>query len=343
MSGGLIHLDQKKGDLRLMIITNDNADTIGLADLTYHPAIPFRYGHFATMYPFGFRKLPTPAYSRERWDTIDGDFIDMDSIRKPGSTQAYLLLHGLEGSSSSQYIKGIVNHLKSSDSDIWAINHRSCSGEINRTLTLYHSGFIDDISMVIDRLCKLYDSVHVVGYSLGGNMILKYLGTVSPPSQLKSAAAISVPLDLYSSALRLKHWSNKAYSIQFLLTLNKKIALKAGQFPDIIRAADYNNISTLWEYDDKVTAPLHGFEDATDYYTRASSRPTLHKINIPTLLINALDDPFLAPPCFPYEIADSHPYFHMIAPENGGHVGFGNFSPQNYWSDRVIGQWLSGN
>jgi uncharacterized protein len=207
---------------------------------------------------------------------------------------------------------------------------------------MYHSGFTHDLEMVVERLGKRYDKIKVVGYSLGGNMLLKYLGTADVHPKIVSGCAVSVPLDLLSSAKRLLHWSNKAYTIQFLLTLNKKIGAKAAQFPDQLKPNQYKGIKTLWEYDDKVTAPLHGFVDALDYYEKASSKPTLHHIKIPTLCINALDDPFLAPPCFPYEIADNHDHFHFMESTHGGHVGFGGLNSRTYWSDLVIGQWLAG-
>jgi hypothetical protein len=279
-----------------------------------------------------------PNYQRVRWITSDDDFIDIDIISK-NSRKALILLHGLEGSSGSQYIKGIVHAIQDMDYDIFAMNHRSCSGEINKTSTMYHSGFTQDLTMVLSKLVE-YSSIAVVGFSLGGNIILKYLGNHSVPKNLKTAIAISVPVDLMSSAVRLNHWKNRPYAIQFLQTLKKKGIAKAKQFPELLDIKQILQIQTLREFDNLVTAPLHGYKDAEDYYIKASSKPELKNISIPTLLINAQNDTFLAPPCFPYEISKNHKNFHFMAPKFGGHVGFSlNLTNQSF-IDEVVVDWL---
>jgi uncharacterized protein len=323
-----------------MVINEKNKADFGLKNIQYSPNLMFRNGHISTMYPFLFRSPPKPNYVRERWNTPDHDFIDVDTILK-GSSKAIILLHGLEGSASSQYILGVIASLDQTNLDIYALNHRSCSGEPNLTSTMYHSGFTIDLAMMIDSLSVKYDDIALVGYSLGGNIILKYLGNYPVPNQVKTAIAISVPVDLTSSAVRLNHWSNTPYAIQFLLSLNKKAQAKSKQFPTILTRNNYLNISTLRSYDDIVTAPLHGYEDANDYYLRASSKPELSVISVPTLLINAENDSFLAPPCFPFEIADGHPNFHLLSLKYGGHVGFSEMFSSTYWSDNIVNDWLS--
>jgi uncharacterized protein len=323
-----------------MIISNDNALDFGLSNVDYRPQLLFKNHHFNTMYPYAMRKRPTLPFQRERFFTQDGDFLDLDYI-KNNSDKIIVLLHGLEGSSGSQYIQGLSSQLYYKNYDVCAVNHRSCSGEMNKKMTMYHSGYIEDLIEIVNYLSPLYREIHLVGYSLGGSMVLNYLGRYDfVPSNVKSAVTFSVPIDLSSSATMLNHWKNRPYAIQFLMTLNKKIIEKAKQFPDSMNANDYKKIKTLIEYDNKVTAPLHGFDDAEDYYQKASSRPYLEKITIPTLLVNAHDDSFLAPPCYPYDIAKNHKNFHFIGTKYGGHVGFANFVHDNYWSDRVVIDWL---
>lgn len=321
-----------------MIISKNNFKDFGLQSIDYMPSMVFRNGHVSTMYPYAMRKVSTPSFIRERWTTVDNDFIDIDMIKKSSET-AIILLHGLEGSSQSQYIKGVISAIDHLPIDIYAVNHRSCSGEMNLTSTMYHSGFTTDLVMILDRLSH-YESIALVGYSLGGNITLKYLGTHQPPQNLKTAIAISVPTDLTSSAVRLLHWTNRAYAIQFLMTLMKKGRIKGEAYPDIINQQALTKVKTLKDFDDVVTAPLHGFKDADDYYLRASSKPTLQNITIPTLLLNAYNDTFLAPPCFPSEIANGHEFFHLLATKYGGHVGYGDWSRSYSFADDVVVDWL---
>lgn len=241
------------------------------------------------MYPYAMRRNNIPDYQRVRWETEDGDFFDLDFVNK-GAKSVVILLHGLEGSSSSQYILGITNALSAFPIDVCAVNHRSCSGELNRTLGFYHSGYTKDLAFIVSELSKKYEKVSAVGYSLGGNMLLKYLGTHEVPAEFKTGVALSVPAHLSSSAVRLNHWTNRPYAIQFLKTLNKKAVAKAKQFPEVLDYRKFQNIATLYEFDNKVTAPLHGFVDAEDYYAQSSSAQFLHNIQVPTLLVNAVDD-----------------------------------------------------
>lgn len=322
-----------------MVLTPGTTLDNGFRIEAYSPAFLFVNRHFNTMYPYAMRNNPSPTYQRERWETKDGDFFDLDFVKK-GAKSIVILLHGLEGSSSSQYILGMANALSSVSIDICAVNHRSCSGELNRTLGFYHSGYTQDLAFIVSELSKKYEVVSAVGYSLGGNMLLKYLGTADVPREFKTGVALSVPAHLSSSAVRLNHWTNRPYAVQFLKTLNKKAVAKAKQFPHILDYKKFQKISTLYEFDNKVTAPLHGFVDAEDYYAQSSSAQFLHNIKVPTLLINALDDSFLAPPCFPFEVAHSSPNFHFYAPKHGGHVGFARLKSDAYWSDDMVVQWL---
>jgi predicted alpha/beta-fold hydrolase len=322
-----------------LIVSEKNNDVIGLNNIVYEPSLFFKSVHFSTMYPYGFRKIRHPYFQRERYITFDNDFVDLDFVYK-GSTNCAILLHGLEGSSSSQYIKAITQSLAETDIDICAMNHRSCSGELNLNTTMYHSGFTEDLHMIIEKLKSKYNKILLIGYSLGGNVILKYLGNHGQVSSVVAAAAISSQVELTSSSAMLNHWKNKAYVIQFLSTLKNKAYAKERQHPGCINVKNIRRLTSLYAYDNEVTARLHNFKSANDYYEKASSKSQLHFIKTPTLLVNAQNDSFLAKECFPYEEAKHHQYFHLLAPKYGGHVGFGQWNHGEYWIDRVIKEWI---
>jgi uncharacterized protein len=306
----------------------------------YQPPLWLRHGHISTMFPYGFRKVHDHYQKRERIETPDGDFFDVDYIHK-SSEIALLILHGLEGSSRSQYVLGLAEAARETPIDIVSINHRSCSGELNRTTIMYNSGFTTDIKQLIDMLCCRYRLIHVVGYSMGGNMILKLAGNEDLSDQIASITAVSVPVDLTSSSIRLARWYNLPFTLQFLSTLKAKMEAKKKQHPLALAHVDMKSVKTLIDFDHQITGPLHGYEDAWDYYHRASSKPQLHQIKTPTLLINALNDPFLTPECMPNDIAEDHPHFHFLPTAHGGHVGFGRWHSDRYWIDKIILDWIS--
>jgi predicted alpha/beta-fold hydrolase len=300
----------------------------------YHPHLPFRNGHLNTIFPALFRQTQPLVYQRERITTPDDDFLDVDFLRQ-GKSRVAFLLHGLEGSSSSQYIKGATDIFFQNGWDVAMINHRSCSGEMNRQRRMYHSGVTDDPHTVIQRLKKDYDEIVMVGFSLGGNMTLKYLGEWGEKADpiLKCAVAISVPIDLHSCSLRIISPSNFIYDKRFLRSLSKKVHLKHKQFPETFKPEHLKQVKNLWDFDEYFTAPLHGFEGAKGYYANCSSLPGLKNIRIPTLLINALDDPMLGEECYPISIAEASGHLHFMAPQYGGHCGFTRFGERNYWQE----------
>lgn len=306
--------------------------------------LPFylRNGHINTLYTYLKRRNPSIVSHRTRHTTIDGDFVDVDYITKANS-KVVLLLHGLEGSSQSQYIQGTAYHLSQNGYDVAMLNHRSCSGEINKTLTMYHSGFTIDVHTMVEILSQEYEELFIVGFSMGGNMALKYLGDniYDLSKHLKSVVAVSVPCDLASSSYKLTHWSNYLYERNFLGTLVKKAKLKQEQFPDLISLKDIKKIDSLVGFDDHFTGPIHGFKDAADYYANANSLQFLKNIRRPALLINALDDPFLTPSCQPYDIADQTDLLHFMPIAHGGHVGFYQPRSSQLFIDDLVLDFLS--
>ncbi len=290
--------------------------------------------HAETIVPSIFRKV-SGTYDRERLELPDGDFVDLDWMRS-NNKKLVIISHGLEGSSDRHYSKGMATYFYVHGWDALAWNCRGCSGVMNRLPRFYHHGATEDIAAVIDHAIQLkYEHISLVGFSMGGSMSLKYIGERNGilPTQIKSAVTFSVPCDLKSSATELDKPSKKFYLNRFLRKLEKKIRAKSILFPEI-SATGFEKIKTFREFDNRYTAPLHGFTDADDFYTRASSGPYIQSIEIPTLIVNALNDPFLPNACYPVEIAKEHTQVYLEMPARGGHVGFSLPGASESWMER---------
>lgn len=318
-----------------------------LEQSNYNPPFGFCSGHLQTIYPALLRKLPLTTTERERISTPDGDFIDLDWARAKPCNRLAILTHGLEGSSSGHYVQGMALALVRAGWNVLAWNFRSCSGEPNRKLRSYHSGSIEDLETVIHHAeaARHYESIALIGFSLGGNVTLKLVGDlghfINP--KIKAAVGISVPCDLAGSAKRLEHHTNRLYMHRFLKTLSGKVREKARRFPGEIDAAGLELMRTFREFDDAYTAPIHGFINAADYWRQCSCSNHLQNISIPTLLINARDDPFLTPSCYPIEAARSNPHFYLEMPKHGGHMGFIKLNEDKaYWSETRTVEFLNG-
>jgi predicted alpha/beta-fold hydrolase len=300
--------------------------------------------HLQTIAPNIFRKAPDTPYRRERIETPDGDFLDLDWSQL-GSRRIAIVVHGLEGDSSRAYIKGMVKAVNRRGWDAMAMNLRGCGGEPNRKVRMYHSGDTADLQTVISHVAASgdYDQIVLVGFSLGGNAILKYLGEQGCDilGPVKAAVTISVPCDLTGCSVCLGELRNRLYLLRFLKLLGRKIKAKARMMPGAIDAGGYDSIRTLREFDNRYTAPMHGFKDADDYYEKSSSLRFIPSISIPTLLINSSDDPFLSASCFPVEAAKNNPNFFLEVTKHGGHVGFMTFNQDGeYWSETRAASFL---
>ena len=288
-------------------------------------------GHAQTIYPL-LIKPGARAYWRERWETPDGDFIDLDwnaadarQDKSPLAAPLVVLFHGLEGSSDSHYARSLMRQLSAVG---WAgvvVHFRGCSGEANRLPRAYHSGDSDEIDWILRRLKAAHPTraIHAVGVSLGGNALLKWLGERGSCAAelLTAAAAVSAPVDLTACGHHLGRGFNRVYSRHFLHTLKPRAAAKLKRFPGLFDERQLRAASTVYQFDDAVTAPLHGFSGADDYWRRASSKPWLPAIDLPTLLLNARNDPFLPQDALPR--ADQVSQAVTIEfPPHGGHVGF---------------------
>lgn len=291
---------------------------------TYKAPMLLKNNHVQTVLPTLFRKVRGVSYTRERIDTPDNDFIDLDFSRT-GSNRAVLLSHGLEGNSGRAYMLGMARAFNRRGWDSVAFNFRGCSGEPNRQPQTYHSGKTDDLHCVVEYLLneKKYRSITLAGFSLGANLTLKYAGErgKSLHGAVKCAIGISAPCDLSSSAAELHKLKNYVYSKRFLITLVEKMRAKETINPDWI-TRNYASIKTLRDFDDEFTGPLNGFRDAADYWEKCSSRKYIADTAVPTLIINAKDDPILGDRCYPYDEARANSNLYLEVPDHGGHLGF---------------------
>ena len=291
----------------------------------FKPHFRFRSGFIATVYSGLIRRLKINQ-TRERITLRDADFIDLDWSYSPTPSKSVIILfHGLEGHGQRPYITGPALYFNANNIDAICVNFRCCSGELNRYYESYHSGKTDDLEDIIQHVVSLekYDSIFLKGISLGGNILLKYLGDGSNvPPQVKAAMAVSVPCDLSGSAKALHTLKNIAYHINFKWGLVQRLKLKQKQFPDAISKAKIKSIKTLNDFDEVYTSRAHGFKNAQDYYEKCSSLQFLKTIKTPVLILNALDDSFLSKACFPFEDAEENSNIFLETPSRGGHVGF---------------------
>jgi hypothetical protein len=281
--------------------------------------------HLQTLYGALAAPAPRIAFRRERWDTPDGDFVDVDFIDGPVDAPWVHLFHGLEGSSNSPYARILMDHVARRGWRGSVFHFRGCSGEPNRLPRAYHSGDTAEVDWALARVKALAGAppVYVAGVSLGGNAFAKWLGERGEAcaATVAAAAAVSAPLDLMAAGEALGRGFARLYSWHFLGTLKRSALAKLDRFPGIYDAAAVRRSRSLRDFDNVVTAPLHGFRDTDDYWTRASARPHLAGIRVPTLLVNARDDPFLPAAALPTEREVSSAV-KLEFPSRGGHVGF---------------------
>ncbi|MEM9721364.1 MAG: alpha/beta fold hydrolase [Bacteroidota bacterium] len=306
---------------------------------TYTTTGIFKNKHIHTIIPSQLRRIKKPPYQRERIATPDGDFLDLDWLKSKGAKNLLIILHGLEGSSESSYVKGISTFFHGKGWDTLALNFRGCSGEPNRLLRSYHSGDTEDLHWVVMQILSTYSyqKIFLSGFSLGGNVLLKYLGEshAKVPKEVRAGIAVSTPVDIADSAHTLSKVSNWIYVKHFMLSLNPKLRQKQKQFPGQVHLPKKRMPRTFAEFDGWFTAPVHGFRDAEDYWKKASSKPHLKKIKVPTLILQPQDDPFLGNACYPVEICRDHTHLYLESPPYGGHVGMIPVAKgKPYWAEQ---------
>lgn len=306
----------------------------------YEPSFPFKNGHFSTIYSAKLRPSPSLIQQRERIQLTDGDFMDIDwSFAKKPSQKVAILLHGLEGNAQRTYMKGQAKVLNQNGWEVASVNFRGCSGETNLSYQSYNAGKTDDLEAVINSILEKdnYAEMVLVGFSLGGNLLLKYLGERETfPKQIKKAVAISTPLSLKGSLESLNEFSNWVYQTSFLINLRKKYKAKMKDFPEKMTASDYKKITSLLQFDHVYTAPAHGFKDAFDYYEKNSSLQFLPNIKIPVYILNSENDSFLSSECYPIDLASKMKNVQLEIPKYGGHVGFHQKNKLYYSEARAV-------
>lgn len=293
----------------------------------YKPLPLFSNGYVSTVYSGLWRPKINLKQERERITLSDGDFLDLDwSYASKPSNKLIILLHGLEGNAQRLYVVGAAKQFVDNGVDALCINFRGCSGEENLKYSSYHSGATGDLHEVISHALTLdrYDEIFINGFSLGANIILKYLGeeTYDIPKQIKGAMAVSVPCSLLDSCIELHRTRNYPYALMFLINLKAKLKRKHVHFPNKFKLSDVKSLKTLKDFDNFYTSKAHGFKDAYDYYEKCSSLQFLKNIKVKTLILNASNDSFLGQECYPYAIAKTHEHVYLETPQNGGHVGF---------------------
>lgn len=280
--------------------------------------------HAQTIWPLLIQGA-RPPMKRKRWNTPDGDFIDLDFLPRQDGRPLLILFHGLEGSSQSHYARSIMRAAFLRHWNAVVVHFRACSGESNRLARGYHAGDTEELDWVLRKLARRYPDVprYAAGVSLGGNALLCWLGKQGPSAhkQLDKAVAISAPLDLAAAGEALEQGFSRIYAQYLLRSMRRSASKKAERFPDLFDAPRAINAKTLREFDDAYTAPLHGFQGVADYWAKASSKPLLQHIALPTLILNARNDPFLPAKALPGRFEVS-PMVLLEQPEEGGHVGF---------------------
>jgi uncharacterized protein len=283
--------------------------------------------------------------ARERWDTPDGDFIDVDFAGEPTSPRVVVLFHGLEGGSDSHYARAIASEAVERGARLAIPHWRGCSGEPNRLPRAYHSGDSAEVDWIVRKILTSGNAIHAIGVSLGGNALLKWLGEGGADAArlVRRAAAVSAPIDLPAAGDALDRGLNRiVYTQMFLSTLKPKTLAKLEAFPGLFDRAAVNAARTFRVFDNLVTAPLHGFRDVDHYWSAAAAGPYLSGIRVPTLLLNARNDPFLPEQALLAAARKASPDVLLEFPEQGGHVGFltGPFPGRHGWLPKRLFEFL---
>lgn len=309
---------------------------------TYRAPVGLRNPHLQTVLG-SFRRAPATAYRRERIETPDGDFLDLDwagNATGAGGRPLAILSFGMEGDPQRPYVRGMVCAFRSAGWDALVWNYRGTSGEPNRKAHFYHGGLIEDLDAVIGHArARGCARMALVGFSLGGNLVLNYLGRRGGdvPACVTGAAVFSVPCDVADCAAQMRKWENRIYMNRFLLSFRDKIRAKMQVMPDAVSDRGFERIRSLEDYDERYTVPLFGFDSVPAFYRWVSSKYVLARIAVPTLMVNALDDPIMGPACHPRAEADANPRLFLESPPHGGHLGFLRLgAARNWMEDRAI-------
>ena len=306
---------------------------------SYRPSPLFRSYHVSTVYASTLRKVEI-VQERERLELADYDFIDLDWTysKTTKSNKVLIVMHGLEGNAQRPYMLGMAKHFSENGWDVAAVNFRGCSGELNRQFRSYHAGATGDLEQVVAHILSggAYEILALQGFSLGANLMLKYLGEGREiPQQIKAAVMVSAPIDLHGALQKLEERQNYLYAQRFMYKLKDHLYARADKFEKITRQ-EVDACKTLLEIDDLYTSKAHDFDSALDYYEKNGARQFLENIRIPTLLLSARNDGFLSEACYPVEIAEKSENLYLEMPEYGGHVAFLQSKHTSYSEERSL-------
>lgn len=302
----------------------------------------FLNSHFETIIPSVFYKVDNVIYTRERIELDDGDFLDLDWLKNENK-KIIIISHGLEGDTGRHYIKRFAKYFYARGWDIIAWSYRSCSGEMNRLPKFYSYAGTEDLTKVIKYAKSLgYEQVVLAGFSMGGGLVASYLGKDNVDNLITHGITFSVSCDLKNSVAEVEKFKNRIYNKKFIKKLKDKLQLKANQFKEL-SSLPIDSIQSFSDFHKIYSIPFHHYKDIEDFYYRSSSKPTLKNIAIPTLMINALNDPILGDKCYPYKEAEENPNLYLETPKHGGHLGFTLSGNENTYMELRAEEFLNTN
>ncbi|RYG17684.1 MAG: alpha/beta fold hydrolase [Chitinophagaceae bacterium] len=288
---------------------------------SYRPPAYLFNGHLQTIAPFFGVKRDNSLYQTEKLELPDGDFLELDWVRG-GHDRLMIICHGLEGNSRSHYVQQMAQHFSAIGWDILAMHARSCGREMNRLPILYHGGSTEDVNAVVSKYANSYRSLVLVGFSLGASMLLNFAAKYSMPANLRAIAAFSVPCDLRKSEQQIDRWINRVFAQKFLLKLKNKVRKLENLHPGIFDVNTLDGMKTIQAFTENFTAPFSGFKSLDEFYSAGSCLSSLPKISLPTLVVNAQNDPFLSDTSYPIDLARTSDYVFFDMPKSGGHTAF---------------------
>lgn len=300
----------------------------------YRPPAYLFNGQLQTIAPFFWVKQDRTLYQTEKLELPDGDFLELDWIRG-GHDQLMIIHHGLEGNSRSHYVQQMALHFRELGWDILAIHARSCGREMNRLPVLYHGGATKDIDAVVTKYSKKYSSLVLVGFSLGGNMLLNFVARHGTPANLRAIAAFSVPCDLQKSEQQIDRFINRVFAQKFLQKLKNKVRKMESQHPGSFDVNTLDGMTSIQTFSANFTAPFSGFNSLDDFYASGSCLSSLREMRVPTLLVNAQNDPFLSDTSYPIDLASTSDYVFLDMPKRGGHSAFPITTTKSWMPNRL--------
>lgn len=300
----------------------------------YRPPAYLFNGHLQTIAPFFWVKQDNTLYQTEKLELPDGDFVELDWIRG-GYERLMIICHGLEGNSRSHYVQQMAQHFSALEWDVLAVHARSCGREMNRSPVLYHGGYTTDVDTVVTKCAAKYDSLVLVGFSLGANMLLNFAARHSTPANLRAIGTFSVPCDLQRSEQQIDRLINRVFAQKFLHKMKNKVRKLEMHYPGTFDVKVLDEMTSLQAFSANFTSRFFGFSSPDDFYSAGSCLNSLSKIHLPTLVVNAQNDPFLSDTSYPVDLATKSDYIFLDMPKRGGHSAFPISTTESWMPKRL--------